>query len=78
MPYLQLRREIIAVVEQQLANHDPPETSQTLERLVNAGYRRQAAVAMIGSALMTEIHDMLRDNRSFDRAHFKTLLDQLR
>ena len=72
-----LRREISGVIEHQLRAGDPPETQQTLDRLLAAGYHRETAVALIGAALLAEIEQMLREQRSFDREHFKTLLDQV-
>ncbi len=78
MPDLRLTREILGVVEQQLRDHYPPETEATLDRLLKAGYRRPAAVAMIGSALMTEVRHMLREQRGFDRTHYTALLDEMR
>ncbi|HEX9056624.1 MAG TPA: hypothetical protein VF818_03750 [Ktedonobacterales bacterium] len=78
MPDLRLTREILEVVEQQLRDHNPPETGETFDRLIKAGYRRPTAIAMIGSALMTEVQHMLRENRSFDRQHFGSLLNEMR
>ncbi len=72
-----LEREISAVIEQQLRDGDPPETRQALARLLGAGYPRETAVALIGAALLAEIEQMLREQRSFDREHFTTLLDQV-
>jgi hypothetical protein len=72
-----LKATILEVVENQIRNSDPPETRQTLERLLAAGYLRKQAVEMIGSALVEEIWAILHDHKPFDRARFTTLLEQL-
>jgi hypothetical protein len=72
-----LKALILEVVENQIRAGDPPETRQTLERLLAAGYSRKQAVEMIGSALVEEIWGMLHDNKPFDRARFRGLLEGL-
>jgi hypothetical protein len=72
-----LKATILEVVENQIRNSNPPETRQTLERLLAAGYSRKQAVEMIGSALVEEIWTILHDHKSFDLARFTALLEQL-
>jgi len=72
-----LKAAILEVVENQIRDGDPPETRQTLERLLAAGYSRKQAVEIIGSALVEEIWAILHDQKPFDRARFTTLLEQL-
>lgn len=73
-----LKALILEVVESQIRESDPPETRQTLERLLAAGYPRKQAVELIGSALVEEIWAMLHEQKPFDRARFAALLDQVR
>ncbi len=72
-----LKAAILEVVENQIRDDDPPETRQTLERLLAAGYSRQQAIEMIGSALVEEIWAILHDHKLFDRTRFAALLEQL-
>ncbi len=72
-----LKALILEVVEDQIRASDPPETQQTFERLLAAGYSRKQAVEMIGSALVEEIWGMLHDNKPFDRGRFAGLLEGL-
>ncbi len=72
-----LKALILEVVENQIRASDPPETRQTFERLLAAGYSRKQAVEMIGSALVEEIWGMLHERKVFDRARFAALLEQL-
>ena len=71
-----LKAAILEVVENQIRDDDPLETRQTLERLLAAGYSRQQAIEMIGSALVEE-KAILHDHKLFDRARFAALLEQL-
>ncbi len=72
-----LKAAILEVVENQIRNGNPPETRQTLERLLAAGYSRKQATEMIGSAVVGEIWAVLHDHKPFDRARFTALLEQL-
>jgi hypothetical protein len=73
----QLRGELIEVIENQLRASDPPETRQTLDRLLAAGCAREAAMMKIAAVLLEEIHEMLAQHVPFDRARFKQRLDGL-
>ena len=72
-----LKAAILEVVENQVRASDPPETRQTFERLLAAGYSRKQAMEMIGSALVEEIWGMLHEGKPFDRARFAGLLEKL-
>jgi hypothetical protein len=74
-PYL--KAAILEIVENQLRDGDPPETRQTLERLLTAGYSRKQAMEMIGSAVVEEIWTVLHEHKPFDRTRFTALLKQL-
>ena len=62
-----LKAAILEVVENPIRASDPPETRQTFERLLAAGYSRKQAMEMIGSALVEEIWGMLHERKPFDR-----------
>jgi len=72
-----LKATILEVVENQVRENDPPETRQTLKRLLAVGYTQQRAVELIGSAVVEEIWQVLQERKPFDRARYKTLLDKL-
>ena len=72
-----LKAAILEVVENQISDGDPPETQQTLKRLLAAGYSRKQAIEMIGSALVEEIWAMMHDHKPFDQARFTALLEKL-
>ena len=72
-----LKAVILEAVEDQIRNNNPPETRQTLERLLAVGYSRQQAIEMIGTALVGEIWAIMHDHKPYDHARFTALLDQL-
>ena len=72
-----LKALILEVVENQIRASDPPETRQTFERLLAAGYSRKQAMEMISSALVEEIWGMLHERKLFDRGRFAGLLEKL-
>lgn len=64
-------------IENQLASHEPPQTAETLEALMQAGYTRHEAVHAIGNVLAQEIYEILRDERPFDEAGYVQALHEL-
>ena len=74
----QLKKLVLETVENQLRMGDPPETRQTYERLIAAGYAHDKVMEMIGSALVGEIWTILKERKYFDRARYAALLNELR
>ena len=73
-----LRQAMLDIVENQLRNNDPPETSQTLQRLLAAGCSREQAIDKIASAVVDSIWEVMHQQKEFDRAKFKKALDLLK
>jgi hypothetical protein len=65
------------VVENQLRDGTPPETKQTLDRLMHAGIEEAKAKRMIACVLATEIYDMLKSKQPYDRERFVNALHRL-
>ena len=62
------------MIANQIANHEPPQTAETLEALMQAGYTRHEAIHAIGGILAEEIYEILRDKCPFDEAgHVQSL-----
>lgn len=74
-PYL--KAAILEVVDNQLAADDPPETRQTLERLMEEGHSRKQARKLIGHVVLAEVMEMLEQNRFFDHRRFSRALKRL-
>jgi len=70
---------IHTVVENQLAENDPPQTAETLEALLQAGTSRHDAIHAIGRAVSDEIFGILKEKRPFDEeAYLEALQDLVR
>ena len=71
------RRMILEVVENQIRDNDPPETRQTLRRLIKEGFSREEAVELIGAVVVNEIYNVLKQEENFNRKRFVAALRQL-
>jgi hypothetical protein len=67
---LQRRRAMLEVVENQLRDGSPPETQETLDRLLAEGHSREQAVELIACVLAAEIFDMLKHRQPYDEARY--------
>lgn len=65
------------VVENQIADNDPPQTAETLEALLEAGYSRHDAIHAIGAIVAEEVFEILRDDRPFGEAKYVKALRDL-
>jgi len=68
---------IVEVVENQIADHNPPETKQTLERLMKSGESRENAIRYIASVLSIEIFGVLKHQESYNNERYITNLKAL-
>ena len=70
-----LKAAFLEVVDNQLNANDPPETRQTLDRLIAQGISREDAMNYIAQAVCIEVFDVLKHNKTFDQARYvKNLL----
>lgn len=60
------RALILGIVENQLRDNNPPETRETLERLMASGIEREEALRLIGCVLASEVFGILKHQRDFD------------
>jgi hypothetical protein len=67
----------LEVVENQLRADDPPETRETVDRLMEEGHADAEAKRLIAAVVLTEIVDILRANAPFNHARFVDALDRL-
>jgi regulator of protease activity HflC (stomatin/prohibitin superfamily) len=73
----QVRAAIFQAVDQQLADGDPPEAQETLERLMAEGYTRNDAREYIACAMADEMFQIMQREREYDRARYVNLLRRL-
>ncbi|HMA87564.1 MAG TPA: hypothetical protein VKP89_02340 [Burkholderiales bacterium] len=71
------RAVIFDVIENQIRNNDPPETRQTLDRLVGAGHSRAEAKRLIACVLATELFDVMKSEKPYDNARYVANLERL-
>jgi hypothetical protein len=65
------------ILDNQVRDNTPPETRQTLERLVAAGHSLEDARRLIGCVVSTQIYDILAQHRPFDQAAYVAALRRL-
>jgi hypothetical protein len=53
-----LKAAILQVVDNQIRANDPPETKQTLDRLLSEGHSKEEAKRLIGCIVSSEIFDI--------------------
>ena len=71
------RRMILEIVENQIRDNDPPETRQTLRRLIKEGFSREEAMELIAAVVVNEIYNVLKQEKNFNRKRFVAALKQL-
>ena len=72
-----LRQTVLEIVDNQLRDGDPPETSQTLERLVADGHSRQEAKKLISAVVLMELNDVVKRREPFNQTRFAQALNRL-
>ena len=72
-----LTAAILEVVDTQLRENTPPETRQTFERLVSAGYTPDDARRLIGNVVVQEIFHVLKRRESYDEQRYLAALHGL-
>ena len=75
-PFLHI--SLHTVIEQQLAERNPPETGQTLFRLTRHGLGRHEAVHRIAGVLCEIMSRALREQKTFDLATYQRRLRALK
>jgi len=68
---------IMEVVDTQLREGTPPETRQTLDRLLADGHTEEDARRLIACAVTSEIFDVLTHKQPYDEARYLAALHRL-
>jgi len=61
---------IIKVVENQINDNDPPETKQTLNRLIEMGESRENAMRYIARILAIEIFEIMKNKTPYNEKRY--------
>ena len=74
---IRLRKLIFEVIENQIKANNPPETKQTLDKLLEEGHSHEEAMKLIGCVVTSEIFDVLKHQRAYDPVRYVNALKQL-
>ena len=72
-----LKSAIIQVVDNQIEANDPPETNQTLTRLVAEGFSESEAKELLGTVVLAEVFTVLSKGEVFDLGRYVVALNRL-
>ena len=65
-----LRAAILSVVDEQLRKKDPPETRETLDRLIGEGFSKADAKVLLGQVVAVELYCISKEKKPFNRERF--------
>jgi len=65
-----LTAAFLVVVDNQLRDNNPPETKETLERLMAEGYSAENAKDLIAQAVAVEAYVVMKTQATFNRERF--------
>ena len=71
------RAALLGVIETQIASNNPPETKQTLDRLLAQGFSREQALKYIASALVGELFGAIKGQSNYDHDRYIANLNAL-
>lgn len=72
-----LTRAIHAVIDQQIAEKNPPDTLITYERLLEEGFSHEEAYSLIGHLVGMEIAEEIRGEGGLNMDRYKAALEEL-
>jgi len=72
-----LKAAFLETVENQLADNDPPETQETLDRLIAQGISKDDSKLYIAQAVCVEIFDILKHEKEFNLDRYLKNLKRL-
>ncbi|MEZ4713955.1 MAG: hypothetical protein R3A44_42615 [Caldilineaceae bacterium] len=68
---------ILQVVANQIDEENPPATKQTYERLIAEGFSDKEARDLLGCVVVSEIFDVMKQNKPFNEKRFVQALARL-
>lgn len=72
-----IKLQFLEVVEDQLRKNDPPETADTLARLIGQGYTSEQAKMLISTCVSTELIDAIGSEHIADSTRYLQNLKRL-
>lgn len=77
MANLRLKKTILEVVENQLKDNNPLAANEAYRKLLDAGYSTGEAKEKIGTVVLTEIYDALKENQPYDEKRYGIALEEM-
>ena len=74
---LRAREIIFNIIEEQIKNDDPPETSLTFSRLKKEGFDDFTIKQLIGQCVAIEVYNMMKFKMPFDKIRYLKNLGKL-
>ena len=72
-----MRKIFLVIIDNQIRDNNPPETKQTLDRLISEGISEKEAKDMIGGVVISEIYEVLKNKKEFDESRYIAALNNL-
>ena len=72
-----VRQTILDAVDNQIRKNDPPETKDTLDRLLQSGQSREDVLRLIAGVLAGEMFEAMKSKSHFDSARYAANLARL-
>lgn len=72
-----LKSAMLEVVQTQLDSNDPPETKQTLDRLLAEGFSKEDAKELIGTVVVAEVFEVMKEGKPHDKKRYVAALNNL-
>lgn len=72
-----MREQIFTIINNQIADNQPPETKITYDRLISLGYSEFVTRQLIGQCVAVEIFNVLKNGKPFDEKRYISNLKQL-
>jgi phosphohistidine phosphatase SixA len=72
-----LQSAIEAVINQQIAENNPPQTTETIERLQSEGFSREEAYILVGHLVSMEVAEELIGEKGIDMERYIDALEKL-
>ena len=73
----QMRNIFMEIIDNQIRDNSPPETKQTLDRLISEGFSEKDSKDMIGCVIVSEIFDVLKNKEEYNEHRYVTALNNL-
>ena len=69
-PNEKLRDQIFEIINNQIKNNDPPETTLTYKRLISEGFNEFQTMQMIGQCIAVELFEVMKHRKPYDESRY--------